>query len=123
MDVYAYVGENETLSNTKADRGVALVPSLSATQEFSVQSNLYDSQYGRVGAGVTSIIVKSGSNAVHGEMCEFLNSNGAGRRGVGNQPRRACYFEKLCSVKQGSGLDLHHHSGPDFLPAGWACAI
>jgi hypothetical protein len=90
MELYAYsdvngvsisggrVGENETLidgvSNTKGDRGVSLVPSLSATQEFSVQSNLYDAQYGRVGGGVTSIIVKSGGNRVHGELYEFLKN-------------------------------------------------
>ncbi|MGI8989499.1 MAG: TonB-dependent receptor domain-containing protein [Bryobacteraceae bacterium] len=90
MELYAYgdvngvsisggrVGENETLidgvSNTKVDRGVSLVPSLSATQEFSVQSNLYDAQYGRVGGGVTSIIVKSGTNRIHGELYEFLKN-------------------------------------------------
>ncbi|MCU1263219.1 MAG: hypothetical protein JWO80_6104 [Bryobacterales bacterium] len=90
MELYAYsdvngvsinggrVGENETLvdgiSNTKSDRGVSLVPSLSATQEFSVQSNLYDSQYGRLGGGLTSIVVKSGTNAIHGEMYEFLKN-------------------------------------------------
>ncbi len=90
MELYAYtdinaitinggrVGENETLidglSNTKVDRGVSLVPALSATQEFSVQSNIYDAQYGRFGGGVTSVIVKSGTNAVHGEMYEFLKN-------------------------------------------------
>src|SRR5260370_2199295 len=90
MELYAYsdvngvsisggrAGENETLvdglSNTKGDRGVSLVPALSATQEFSVQSNLYDAQYGRVGGGVTSIIVKSGTNRIHGELYEFLKN-------------------------------------------------
>ena len=90
MELYAYsdvngvsisggrAGENETLvdglSNTKVDRGVSLVPALSATQEFSVQSNLYDAQYGRVGGGVTSIIVKSGTNQIHGELYEFLKN-------------------------------------------------
>jgi hypothetical protein len=90
MELYAYsdvngvsisggrVGENETLidglSNTKVDRGVSLVPSLSATQEFSVQSNLYDAQYGRVGGGVTSIIVKSGTNQIHGQVYEFMKN-------------------------------------------------
>src|SRR5260370_40492767 len=72
------VGENETfidgLSNTKVDRGVSLVPALSAMQEFSVQSNIYDAQYGRFGGGVTSVIVKSGNNAVHGEIYEFLKN-------------------------------------------------
>ena len=90
MELYAYgdingvainggrVGENETLidglSNTKGDRGVSLVPSLSATQEFSVQSNIYDAQYGRFGGGVTSVVVKSGTNRVHGELYEFMKN-------------------------------------------------
>ena len=39
-----------------------------------MQSNLYDAQYGRVGGGVTSIIVKSGTNQIHGEMYEFLKN-------------------------------------------------
>ena len=72
-------GENETLidgvTNTRTDRGVVLAPSLNATQEFSVRTNIYDAQFGRVGGGVTSIVVKSGTNALHGEMFEFLKNN------------------------------------------------
>jgi hypothetical protein len=71
-------GENETLvdgiADTKANRGVSLMPALSGTQEFSVQSNLYDAQYGRFGGGVTSISVKSGTNRPHGEIYEFLKN-------------------------------------------------
>jgi hypothetical protein len=71
-------GENETLvdglADTKADRGVSLIPALSGTQEVSVQSNLYDAQYGRFGGGVTSISVKSGTNRLHGEVYEFLKN-------------------------------------------------
>lgn len=72
-------GENETLidgvTNTRTDRGVVLAPSLNATQEFSVRTNIYDAQFGRVGGGVTSIVVKSGTNVLHGEMFEFLKNN------------------------------------------------
>ena len=71
-------GENETLidglASTKADRGATLLPSLSGVQEFSVQANIYDAQYGRFGGGVTSITVKSGTNALHGELHEFLKN-------------------------------------------------
>ena len=69
-------GENETLidgvSNTRGNRGVVLAPSLNSTQEFTLRSNTYDAQFGRIGGGVTSITLKSGGNALHGQLFEFL---------------------------------------------------
>ena len=71
-------GENETLidgvANTHADRGVTLVPSLNSTQEFTIHTNTYDAQFGRVGGGVTSITIKSGTNALHGQLFEFFKN-------------------------------------------------
>jgi hypothetical protein len=71
-------GENETLidglADSKANRSVTIMPALSGTQEFSVESNIYDAQYGRFGGGVTSISVKSGTNTLHGEVYEFLKN-------------------------------------------------
>jgi hypothetical protein len=72
-------GENETLidgiSDTRPDRGVVYAPSLNGTQEFTIQTNNYDAQYGRVGGGVTSIVTKSGTNSLHGELFEFLKND------------------------------------------------
>src|SRR5439155_6298446 len=71
-------GENETLldglADSNANRSVAIMPALSATQEVAVQSNIYDAQFGRFGGGVTSISVKSGANRPHGELYEFLKN-------------------------------------------------
>ena len=71
-------GENETLvdgvADTNANRSVSLMPTLSGTQEVTVQSNIYDAQFGRFGGGVTSVSVKSGSNRLHGELYEFLKN-------------------------------------------------
>ena len=71
-------GENETLlegtTDTRPDRGIAFAPSLNATQEFTVLTNNYDAQYGRVGGGVTSIVLKSGTNLPHGQLFEFLKN-------------------------------------------------
>ncbi|HWB98230.1 MAG TPA: TonB-dependent receptor [Bryobacteraceae bacterium] len=71
-------GENETvldgLTNTKSDRGVAFVPSINSTQEFTVQTNSYDAQFGRVGGGVTMINLKSGTNSIHGQLFEYLKN-------------------------------------------------
>jgi hypothetical protein len=71
-------GENETLvdgvADTNVNRSVSLMPALSGTQEVTVQSNIYDAQFGRFGGGVTSVSVKSGTNRIHGEVYEFLKN-------------------------------------------------
>lgn len=71
--------ENETLvdgsSNTRGDRSVAWVPSLNSIQEFTVQSNAYDAQFGRVGGGVTTITLKSGTNGFHGQLFDYYKNH------------------------------------------------
>jgi hypothetical protein len=71
-------GENETVldgvTNTRSDRGVTFVPSINGTQEFTVQTNSYDAQFGRVGGGVTMINVKSGTNSLHGQLFEYFKN-------------------------------------------------
>ena len=44
---------------------VAYVPPAESTQEFKVQTNLYDAQYGRTGGGVVNLSIKPGRHAVH----------------------------------------------------------
>lgn len=71
--------ENEStldgITNTKSDRGVGFVPSINATQEFTVQTNSYDAQFGRVSGGITIINVKSGTNSLHGQLFEFFKND------------------------------------------------
>lgn len=78
-------GENETLidgvSSVRGSRSAAFAPALNAIQEVSIQTNSYDSSYGRFGGGVTSIVLRTGTNQLHGQLYEFfkndnLNSNG-----------------------------------------------
>lgn len=92
-------GENETLidgvSNTRMDRGVVYAPSLNGTREVSVQTNIYDAQYGRVGGGVTLITTRSGTNSLHGQLFEFFKNDKlnaadwiANKNGEGRTPMR-----------------------------------
>jgi hypothetical protein len=45
-----------------------------AIQEFSVLTGNYSAEYGRTSGGVVNAISKSGSNAFHGDLYEFLRN-------------------------------------------------
>jgi hypothetical protein len=47
------------------------VPDPDALQEFRVETNNYDAQYGRFGSGVVTVVTRSGTNAFHGSLFEF----------------------------------------------------
>ena len=72
VDVYAGRDQNRV--------DVSYIPPASATQELSVQTSSYDSQYGRTGGGVVSISTKPGTNSFHGSAYDnlrrtWLNAN------------------------------------------------
>lgn len=71
-------GDNEVLldgiSNVRGNRTVVGVPTMEAVQEFKVLTNTYDSQYGRTGGGIVTIVSKSGGNAFHGNAYEYFQS-------------------------------------------------
>jgi hypothetical protein len=50
---------------------IAYVPIVDAVQEFSVQQNSYDAQYGKTGGGVFNVVLKSGTNDFHAVGWEF----------------------------------------------------
>ena len=59
-------------ANTTADvnRGV-INPPVDSVQEFKVQSNSYDAEFGRTSGGVINVITKSGTNDLHGLVYDF----------------------------------------------------
>ena len=50
---------------------IAYVPPADAVQEFKVQTNSYDAQYGRTAGGVVNMSLKSGTNNFHGTGYEY----------------------------------------------------
>ena len=56
---------------------VAYVPPVEATQEFKVQTNTYDAQYGRTGGGIISLSIKPGTNKLHGAVYEYMRAHGS----------------------------------------------
>lgn len=49
-------------------------PMPDAVQEFSIQTNNYNAQYGQNAGGVVNIITKSGGNEWHGDLFEYVRN-------------------------------------------------
>lgn len=52
-----------------------ILPNPDAIQEFRVETNNYNAEYGRMSGGVVTAITKSGTNAFHGSLFEFWRNN------------------------------------------------
>jgi outer membrane receptor protein involved in Fe transport len=48
-----------------------VIPNPDAVDQFNVQTSNFSAEYGRTGAGVVSILTKSGTNQFHGSLFEF----------------------------------------------------
>jgi hypothetical protein len=60
---------NDILSN-----GVVYNPNPDSVAEFRILTSNYTAEYGRNGAGVISVVTKSGTNSYHGSAFEFLRN-------------------------------------------------
>jgi hypothetical protein len=64
------VDDNELLLST-----VVIIPSVDALQEFKVQTSTYSAEFGRSLGGVVNLQLKSGANAFHGNIFEFIRND------------------------------------------------
>ena len=99
------------------DNNVAYVPIVDAVQEFKMQSNTYDAQYGHTAGGIMNVVLKSGGNKFHGSAWEFMrrtwldantfqnNSKGA--------PRAVHYLDQYGGQIEGPVLFPKLHNGHD----------
>src|SRR5258708_5457051 len=52
-------------------RTILIYPSLDSIQEFKVERNSYNAQFGGAGGGIVTIVTKSGTNDLHGSAYYF----------------------------------------------------
>jgi hypothetical protein len=62
------------LNNDLLDNGVVLNPNPDSIAEFRILTSNYTAEYGRNGAGVISVVTKSGTNQFHGSAFEFARN-------------------------------------------------
>jgi hypothetical protein len=85
---YSVNGGRESLTDVQVDGISALAqsdipgiyassanPSVEGVEEFRVQTNAFSSEYGRSGGGLVTMVTKSGANAFHGSLFEFLRNS------------------------------------------------
>ena len=73
-----------------------ILPNPDAIQEYRVETNNYDAEYGKMSSGVISVVTKSGSNSFHGSLFDYwrddvLNAE-PWNSTVGNPPLRRNQF-------------------------------
>ena len=55
--------------------GINYSPSVDAVTEFKVKTNNYSAEFGRSAGTIVSAVTKSGTNALHGDLWEFVRNN------------------------------------------------
>ncbi|MDA2931345.1 carboxypeptidase-like regulatory domain-containing protein, partial [Acidobacteria bacterium AH-259-O06] len=55
--------------------GTSITPAVDSLQEFTVETNSYPAEYGRISGGIVSAITRSGSNEYHGSVYELFRND------------------------------------------------
>src|SRR6202522_406130 len=67
--------------------GTAIIPNLDSIAEFRILTSNFDAEYGEFSGGQINVITKSGSNAFHGDLFEFLRNTDLDARNFFNTTR------------------------------------
>ena len=54
--------------------GAAIIPNLDSIDEFRILTSNFDAEYGEFSGGQINVVTKSGTNAFHGDLFEFLRN-------------------------------------------------
>lgn len=63
------------LDNNLLSNGVVYFPNPDAVQEFRILTSNYTAEYGRNAGGIVSVVMKSGTNSIHGSAFDFVRND------------------------------------------------
>ncbi|MEW5977367.1 MAG: TonB-dependent receptor [Acidobacteriota bacterium] len=65
----------EGIDNVNIDSNLIIRPPLDSIEEFQIQTGTFSAEYGRTAGGIVMVQLKSGTNALHGSLFEFLRND------------------------------------------------
>lgn len=71
--------------NDPAQNQITFQPSINTVSEFKVDNSTYNPEYGRNSGAIVNIATRAGTNALHGEVFEFLRNNALDARNYFNK--------------------------------------
>ncbi len=98
---------------TGSDNGLMYVPSVDATQEFKVQTNSYDAEFGRFLGGVINASMRSGSNRPHGSAFEYLRNSALNARDFFATSKPIFAYNQFGAEASGPVYVPHLYNGRD----------
>src|ERR1700678_792217 len=69
--------------------GAAIIPNLDSIAEFRIITSNFDAEYGEFSGGQINVVTKSGANAFHGDLFEFLRNTNLDARNYFSPTRGA----------------------------------
>jgi Carboxypeptidase regulatory-like domain/TonB dependent receptor len=69
-----YFNVNGSDVEEDVNAGTAVIPNLDSIEEFRIVTSNFDAEYGEYSGGQISVVTKSGTNAFHGNVFEFLRN-------------------------------------------------
>jgi hypothetical protein len=96
---------------------IALVPPVDSVEEFKIQTNTYDAQYGKTTGGIINVSLRSGTNEVHGTLYEFARREvwdaNDFRLNARNQPKPLHFLDQYGGQIQGPVVIPKLYNGKD----------
>ncbi len=84
-----YLDGGTSMTNLRNTGNVA--PNPDAIQEFRIQTNSYNAEYGRFASGIINVLTKSGTNKFHGSLYEYVRNTKFNANEWGSVLARAPY--------------------------------
>ncbi len=93
--------------NTSAFNQVSMLPIQDSLQEFKVQTNNLNAEWGRFAGGIVNFTTKSGTNELHGAAYEYLRNTVLNARDF-FIPNRGPFHQNQYGFNVGGPVDLGH---------------
>jgi hypothetical protein len=78
---------------------IVINPAIDSVTETKIASQNYDAEFGYAGAGIVNASTKSGTNAIHGSLFEYLRNNSPGFQTYARNPFNSAEDNSVPPVK------------------------